>query len=79
MNFLQEKPVILFDGVCNLCNGAVNFVIRRDKKKKFMFAALQSDAGRALREKYSLSLSSMVDGTGIRCCNVNGLKFRKCC
>ena len=55
MNFLQEKPVILFDGVCNLCNRAVNFVIRRDKKKKFMFAALQSDAGRALREKYSLS------------------------
>jgi predicted DCC family thiol-disulfide oxidoreductase YuxK len=51
---MKETPVILFDGVCNLCNGAVNFIIRRDVQKKFRFAALQSDAGKKLREKFSI-------------------------
>lgn len=41
-------PVVLFDGVCNLCSGAVQFVIRRDPKARFRFASLQSAAGRAL-------------------------------
>ncbi|MCZ8069261.1 MAG: thiol-disulfide oxidoreductase DCC family protein [Bacteroidota bacterium] len=36
------KPIIFFDGVCNLCNQSVLFVIRRDKKAKFNFAPLQS-------------------------------------
>jgi predicted DCC family thiol-disulfide oxidoreductase YuxK len=40
-----DKAVILFDGVCNLCNGAVTFVIRRDTKDYFRFAALQSEVG----------------------------------
>ncbi|WP_210518559.1 thiol-disulfide oxidoreductase DCC family protein [Hymenobacter terricola] len=39
---------ILFDGVCNLCNGFVQFVIRHDPNAHFRFAALQSDAARAL-------------------------------
>lgn len=45
---MEDTPVILFDGVCNLCNGAVNFIIRRDVKKKFRFAALQSEAGKKM-------------------------------
>lgn len=40
--------VILFDGVCNLCNSSVNFVIERDKKDKFRFAALQSEEGKQM-------------------------------
>jgi len=36
-------PVIYFDGVCNLCNGFVQFVLKRDRKGLFRFAALQSD------------------------------------
>ena len=51
---MKETPVILFDGVCNLCNGAVNFIIRRDVHKIFRFAALQSDAGTKLREQYGI-------------------------
>ena len=43
--------IILFDGVCNLCNGAVRFIIKRDRFGKFRFASLQSDAGRALLEQ----------------------------
>ncbi|MGB3143411.1 MAG: thiol-disulfide oxidoreductase DCC family protein [Maribacter sp.] len=40
--------IILFDGVCNLCNGAVQFVIERDKNDVFRFAALQSEIGQKL-------------------------------
>ncbi len=39
----SELPVIFFDGFCNLCNGAVQFVIKRDRKAIFRFASLQSD------------------------------------
>jgi predicted DCC family thiol-disulfide oxidoreductase YuxK len=44
-------PLILFDGVCNLCNGAVQFVLRRDPRGHFRFASLQSAAGRAALAK----------------------------
>lgn len=39
----QQHPVVLFDGVCNLCDGAVQFIIKRDKHQKLRFASLQSD------------------------------------
>jgi predicted DCC family thiol-disulfide oxidoreductase YuxK len=52
---VNENPVILFDGVCNFCNGTVNFVLKQDRKDVFRFAALQSEAGRKLLEKYKLS------------------------
>ena len=52
-----EKPVILFDGVCNLCNSAVNFVIDRDPDGIFYFAALQSDYAREILEKHQIGLS----------------------
>jgi predicted DCC family thiol-disulfide oxidoreductase YuxK len=41
----SEKTVVLFDGVCNLCNSAVNFIIKRDKSRRFLFASLQSNYG----------------------------------
>lgn len=47
--------VLLFDGVCNLCNASVNFIIDHDPQAYFRFAALQSEAGRALLEGYSLA------------------------
>jgi predicted DCC family thiol-disulfide oxidoreductase YuxK len=47
----QDRPILYFDGVCNLCNSFVQFVIRHDKQKRFMFASLQSEAGaRALAD-----------------------------
>jgi predicted DCC family thiol-disulfide oxidoreductase YuxK len=39
----ETRTVILFDGVCHLCNNWVRFIINRDKKKQFYFAPLQSD------------------------------------
>lgn len=41
----DAPPLILFDGVCNLCSGAVQFVLRRDRAARFRFASLQSAAG----------------------------------
>lgn len=51
----EHKHIILFDGVCNLCNGAVQFVIKRDPQATFSFAALQSEAGQTLLKKFDLS------------------------
>jgi predicted DCC family thiol-disulfide oxidoreductase YuxK len=45
---LSAHSVVLFDGVCNLCNGFVQFVIQRDKKGRFKFAPLQSAAAQQL-------------------------------
>lgn len=51
--------IILFDGVCNLCNGAVKFVCRHDRKKIFHFASLQSNSGQELLKKYGLSADEL--------------------
>ncbi len=53
-----EHPVILFDGVCNFCNGTVNFLIKQDKKEQLKFAALQSKAGQDLLKQYNLPLNN---------------------
>ena len=46
--------IVLFDGVCNFCNGSVSFIIERDTKNYFKFAPLQSDAGIEYLEKYDI-------------------------
>lgn len=46
--------VILFDGVCNLCNGSVQFIIKRDRDSRFRFAALQSEFGRNQLKRFNL-------------------------
>ena len=47
-NVEKTKKIILFDGVCNLCNSSVQFVIKRDVNDVFQFAALQSETGKRL-------------------------------
>jgi len=59
----DKRPIILFDGVCNLCNGGVNFALDHDSVGKFRFASLQSKAGQALlvrSGKKSTDISSIV-------------------
>jgi len=56
MNLTKEKPgkpIILFDGFCNLCSASVVFVLKREKKDIFRFASLQSKTGKKLIEKYT--------------------------
>lgn len=55
----HNKKIILFDGVCNLCNGSVVFIIKRDKKDLFRFAAIQSDEGRELIKKHKIDTSKV--------------------
>ena len=52
---MDKHPIILFDGVCNLCINSVQFVIERDKKRQFRFASLQSNIGKKYQEKAGLS------------------------
>lgn len=51
---MNSQPVILFDGVCNLCNSSVQYIIKHDKKKLFTFASLQSESGQKLLNEYQL-------------------------
>lgn len=51
---MNSKKIILFDGVCNLCNSAVQKIIENDEKNIFMFASLQSEFGQKFLEKNHL-------------------------
>ena len=54
MNKQLTHSIILFDGVCNLCNGAVNFVIKRDPRNVFKFTPLQEKQGILLLKKHAV-------------------------
>jgi predicted DCC family thiol-disulfide oxidoreductase YuxK len=58
MNFgvPKDKQLILFDGVCNLCNNSVKFVLKHDKKEFFMFTALQSEAGKTIIQNFNIDI-----------------------
>lgn len=65
-----EQPIVLYDGVCNLCNGIVQFVLPRDAEGRFRFAPLQSEPGQALLRHFDMDtedLSSfvLVEGTEV--------------
>lgn len=49
---MPDKSIILFDGVCNVCNGFVNFLIPRDKKDKFQYGSLQSLKVKEMLQQY---------------------------
>lgn len=55
----ESKKIILFDGVCNLCNGAIQFIIKRDRKDLFRYAALQSEIGEKLIQERSIDTSKV--------------------
>lgn len=54
-----SSPILLFDGVCNLCNGFVKFIIKNDKKGVFRFAALQSPAGEKLIQQHNIQTGGL--------------------
>ena len=55
----EGKKIILFDGVCNLCNGVIQFIIKRDKKDVFRYAALQSELGQQLTKERGIDTSKV--------------------
>jgi predicted DCC family thiol-disulfide oxidoreductase YuxK len=50
----DDSKILLFDGVCNFCNASVNWIIQRNKRRRFRFAALQSAAGERLQREHGL-------------------------
>ena len=50
-------PVILFDGVCNLCSGSVQFIIKHDPTRQFRFASLQSEFGQHVLQQFNLAMT----------------------
>tara|TARA_A100000171_G_scaffold52026_1_gene68644 strand:+ start:7680 stop:8087 length:408 start_codon:yes stop_codon:yes gene_type:complete len=67
MTDFSNHKIILFDGVCNLCNTSVTFVIKRDKKDIFRFATLQEEPGSSLLQTHNIDTSQtdsiiLIDG-----------------
>ncbi len=56
----DDKKIILFDGICNLCNGSIRYIIKRDKKDEFRFATLQGEVGHQLIQERNID-TSMID------------------
>ncbi|MCM0667124.1 thiol-disulfide oxidoreductase DCC family protein [Flavobacterium tyrosinilyticum] len=55
----ENKKIVLFDGVCNLCSSAVQYIINHDKKDIFRFVALQSELGISICKYLGISFSKM--------------------
>ena len=58
-NLPKDKKIIIFDGVCNLCNSSINYVIDNDKDDHFRFVTLQSDLGLVIQDKLNIDIKSL--------------------
>jgi predicted DCC family thiol-disulfide oxidoreductase YuxK len=56
---VDNSPIVLYDGVCNFCNAVVNFIIKHDKEKIFLFAPIQSKEARNLLRKHNEAFASL--------------------
>lgn len=72
--FKEVKMTILFDGVCNFCNASINFIIDRDSKGIFKFAALQSEVGQELLKKFGLKTNDSESRTFDSIVAIDGYK-----
>lgn len=54
----EKESVVLFDGVCNLCNGIVNFLINTDRRCRLKFASLQSETGQQILQHFGLNTAN---------------------
>ncbi len=59
LNDGPSQPLLLFDGVCNLCNASVQWVIKHDPKGVFRFASLQSDIGKTMLRRFGLPVGEL--------------------
>lgn len=50
----NNKNIVVFDGLCNFCQGSVDFIIKRDPKKRFTFASAQSQSGQEIIRKFNV-------------------------
>lgn len=55
----RGTPIVLFDGICNLCHGTVRFIVKRDSRRRFHFATLQSETASRLLPRFGLKPSDL--------------------
>lgn len=58
-NIPENKQLILFDGVCNLCNSSVQYVLKRDKKQQFLFTSLQGETAKSIIQHFNIDIAKM--------------------
>jgi predicted DCC family thiol-disulfide oxidoreductase YuxK len=51
----KTKSIVFFDGVCNLCNASIDFILKRDSKNRFLVGALQEDFSKKILSNYSVN------------------------
>tara|TARA_R110000751_G_scaffold293109_1_gene400580 strand:+ start:295 stop:693 length:399 start_codon:yes stop_codon:yes gene_type:complete len=78
----METKIILFDGVCNLCNGAINFIIKHDPSAQFKFASLQGETGQRLLKDHQINSAEtdsivLVDGDTVSVKSSAALRIAK--
>ena len=66
----DTRTIIFYDGVCNLCNGLVQFILKRDKQRRFRFVAIQSQTGTDILKRFKISTEAVrtiivIDGNAI--------------
>ena len=66
----DTRTIIFYDGVCNLCNGLVQFILKRDKQRRFRFVAIQSQSGKDILKRFKISTEAVrtiivIDGNSI--------------
>lgn len=66
----ETRTIIFYDGVCNLCNGLVQFILKRDKQRRFRFVAIQSQIGTDILKRFRISTEAVrtiivIDGNSI--------------
>ncbi len=78
-NIAENDKVILFDGMCKLCNGWSNFIIAKDQKQHFKLCSVQSDEGRAILEYFEFPtdfFETMLYVEGNQCYQKSDAYFR---
>ena len=56
---MEHNKILLFDGVCNLCNGVVQFILKNENSKDLYFASLQSESGQRLQKQYDINTNRL--------------------
>jgi predicted DCC family thiol-disulfide oxidoreductase YuxK len=77
-----DRPVVIFDGVCNFCNATVNFVVANDPREEFLFAANQSPAGQEILTRFGMpteevSTLYLLEGDKVTCKSTAALRIAR--
>lgn len=75
VELLKDKQLILFDGVCNLCDASVQYIIKHDKRDVFRYTALQSEVGQEIIKKFKID-STKTDSLLLYTSDTNNISIK---